>query len=528
VNDQPPSLRQRIPGLPGRLWQRVQAGTQAAVQTILAAARNPAQARAALRLVLNRRARLRESARNARAARRIPGPAPDAVPLGQLIQGLGERMGVLLLQEGPARAAIGVADTQFLTALWWLSSRAPLSSLRLGRERVTFRTLGFERRALAAPSVTLCCLIPGGRIASLTVEPYVRRGPGHWLSNNPENSQARALFSDLLEQPGVTPVAQVLGGPTLATLRAAQPIDAVYTWVNHADPDWAALYARHKGGSLPAATDAMSLSRFHSNDELRYSLRSLEEGLPWVRRIHVLTNCAPPPWLRTDHPRIAWVPHEAAIPAESLPTFSSHVIESCLHRIPGLADRFIYINDDVFIGQPLEPGFFFDVSGASRALLEPYGMVSGPVRAGDPDYLNAARNSAALLRDAFGFAATRLHRHTTFALRRDLLAEIEARWPEVFQRLRATRFRTARDINLTSFLYHHYGLATGQVSMAEVTHAFLKSSDIRWRAGLAAIARTDPQIICLNEGGDPPGADWHRAVRDVLAARWPVPAPWER
>ena len=46
------------------------------------------------------------------------------------------------------------------------------------------------------------------------------------------------------------------------------------------------------------------------------------------------------------------VTHDEIFPNKShLPTFSSPAIETHLHRIEGLADNFIYLNDDVMFGQ---------------------------------------------------------------------------------------------------------------------------------------------------------------------------------
>ena len=47
------------------------------------------------------------------------------------------------------------------------------------------------------------------------------------------------------------------------------------------------------------------------------------------------------------------------MPAEILPTFSSHPIELHLHRIKGLSEHFVYFNDDLFITKPLPPERFF-------------------------------------------------------------------------------------------------------------------------------------------------------------------------
>ena len=43
-----------------------------------------------------------------------------------------------------------------------------------------------------------------------------------------------------------------------------------------------------------------------------------------------------------------------------LPTFNSTSIESLLYRIPGLSDRFVYFNDDIFLIQPTKLSDFFD------------------------------------------------------------------------------------------------------------------------------------------------------------------------
>ncbi len=46
--------------------------------------------------------------------------------------------------------------------------------------------------------------------------------------------------------------------------------------------------------------------------------------------------------------------------------FSSPAIEAHLHRIPGLSKKFIYFNDDVFLGAPTKPEDFVSVSGVQK------------------------------------------------------------------------------------------------------------------------------------------------------------------
>lgn len=509
---------------------------------VLAVIGNPRIGLSALRHVTRRRARIVESGLRL-AETRVSVPMPrEALARSALLKGLSGQFGVLLLSEEQQIARIGVAEVDMLSVLYWLCTTAHAPQMRIGKTSVTFGTPQFKSLAMAAQIVRVSYVTPDGNTEVLAIEAYFRQGPSRWVSPNPGNVFARALYDDRLETPGLSRLQDLLGGPCFAEQANARPVDVVYTWVNHADPDWAKLYATYKrglaeaaagsdptAGPVPKSADATAMSRFHSNDELRYSLRSVADNLTWVRQIYVLTNCAPPDWLKLAHPGIRWVQHEDVIPADYLPTFSSHVIESFLHRIPGLADHFIYINDDVFIASPLPKSFFFDANGGSQALLEPYGMISGTMKEGDPDYLNASRNSAALIRETFGFVPTQLHRHTSFALRRDVLAEMEARWPDIYHALRQNRFRTGHDVNITSFLYHHYGLATGRVIQSSVKNAFVKSQDIRWKSQLSKIAKTEPEIICINDGGDAaPSNDWHGAVRDFLHRSWPASAPWER
>ena len=55
------------------------------------------------------------------------------------------------------------------------------------------------------------------------------------------------------------------------------------------------------------------------------------------------------------------------------PTYNSFAIESYLDRIPGLAEHFIYLNDDMFFGNNVTEGDFFSASGAPWNLIPVHG-----------------------------------------------------------------------------------------------------------------------------------------------------------
>lgn len=114
----------------------------------------------------------------------------------------------------------------------------------------------------------------------------------------------------------------------------------------------------------------ISASRFEDNEELRYSLRSVERHAPWVRHIFIVTNGQIPSWLNLDNPRVTVVAHKDIFQNEShLPTFSSPAIESHIHRIPGLSQKFIYLNDDVMFGKEVWPDDFYSHSKGQKVYL---------------------------------------------------------------------------------------------------------------------------------------------------------------
>ena len=134
-------------------------------------------------------------------------------------------------------------------------------------------------------------------------------------------------------------------------------IDIVLPWVDNEDPDWQAAYHQW----LPANTEGLDVSepRYRNWHLLRYWFRGVEQFAPWVRKIHFVTNGQLPSWLNTEHPKLHIVRHSDILPADALPCFSSHPLELNMHRIEGLAEHFVYFNDDIFLTAPTVPTDFF-------------------------------------------------------------------------------------------------------------------------------------------------------------------------
>lgn len=146
-------------------------------------------------------------------------------------------------------------------------------------------------------------------------------------------------------------------------------IDAVITWVNGNDPEHQKKRARAQSqiseadGSHVERT-ALDSTRFGDCGELYYNIRLLRINAPWIRIIHLITDNQRPEWLdKTEETRLGvrLVSHEEIFDGYThvLPTFNSLSIETVMHRIDGLSDRFIYLNDDVFIVRPTREQDYF-------------------------------------------------------------------------------------------------------------------------------------------------------------------------
>ncbi|XP_045195213.2 N-acetylglucosamine-1-phosphotransferase subunits alpha/beta-like [Mercenaria mercenaria] len=106
---------------------------------------------------------------------------------------------------------------------------------------------------------------------------------------------------------------------------------------------------------------------FADNEQLMYSIRSVEKYAPWIQHIYIITNDQVPSWLNVSNKRVSVVYTKEIFPNKNdLPTFSSPAIESYMHRIPGLSDTFLFMCDDFFLGQPVHLSDFYTAEEGLR------------------------------------------------------------------------------------------------------------------------------------------------------------------
>ncbi len=343
-------------------------------------------------------------------------------------------------------------------------------------------------------------------------------------------ARATAVPSDV---EGVSvPTLPLMAAPTVTECRF--PVDVVYTWVDGTDPVWdEARRARLAEADGTALTrEASGRARFLDHGELRYSLRSLHLFAPWVRRIHLVTAGQTPDWLDVDHPRIHLVDHRDLLPPEALPTFSSHAIETVLHRIAGLAEHFLYLNDDFLLGRPLRPESFFSPAGLTAVATAPHpiGLSEPRSDSAAAPYLKAAWNNRDLLSEEFGAVVTNHLAHAPYPHRVSVLEALHHRFPEALGVTTHAPFRSDTDVSTLSSLAQHFGLLTGTAYLAPADLAFVDISNADLERRLRAVRERDQDFICLGDHHD--HALRSERLEVVLRAffedYYPVAAPWER
>lgn len=291
-----------------------------------------------------------------------------------------------------------------------------------------------------------------------------------------------------------------------------EKIDLVYTWVDGNDAAWQQSkqeWLARSGGAYDRQSTAKG--RFVDNEELRYSLRSVEQNMSWINRIHIVTADQTPEWLNTKHPKIHLVSHRDIFPAECLPTFNSSAIDMALPNIEGLAERFILSNDDMFVVRPVTPDFFYTDKGLPIARF-------GRVEAKGCDlYQSKIRNMQELVEERCGRRYRLLPHHCMDGY---LLSDIRAcadMFAERVAATRANRFRSKGEIQRA--VWYYWAMANGRAEQRIVGrwnggksvwerlgcllsgHYCMDSKPISiHRGGLAkSFRKYNPTLLCLND-----------------------------
>lgn len=293
----------------------------------------------------------------------------------------------------------------------------------------------------------------------------------------------------------------------------APPIDAVITWVDGSDPDHAAKRQARLGKAEnlfhPNGTNP---HRWDSRDELTYCLTSIANHAPWIRHVWLVTDNQRPDLSRVPSAllqRLSVVDHTVIFAGfeHALPTFNSLSIETVIWRIPGLADSFLYFNDDVFLTAPLNrEDVFRGKVPVLRGKWVDYSAIAEDVRAmQDPAMFNHfTQMTAARLA---GFAPRRMwaSAHVVHPLRRPLLAELFARFNAESIANLSHQFRDLRQFQPMALHNHEAIRARTYATPATKDYRHLRTGAVidfprdEVRAYLRRSTSGESKFLCIND-----------------------------
>jgi hypothetical protein len=313
------------------------------------------------------------------------------------------------------------------------------------------------------------------------------------------------------------------------------PIDAVITWVDGDDP----MHRRKRERFLGIAQDdlhenGINPHRWACSDELSFCLRSLENHAPWLRTIFIVTDAQTPDLsglsmaLRT---KIEIVDHTAIFVGyeQALPTFNSLAIESMLWRIEGLAEHFVYFNDDVFLTAPLCPSDVFTANGPvlRGKWVDHSKLGDNPEDLSDPtkfhDFMQV--NAAAFL----GFARDQIFAsaHVAFPMQRSVFEALFEAHKKAFLNNIAYKFRDIAQFQPQG-LHNCACIQAGACEVqAEIDYLHLRTGAVEdfplnvVRAFLSKALAPEIKFLCVNdlrqvEDAIPDARDWIEAAIGVV------------
>lgn len=230
-------------------------------------------------------------------------------------------------------------------------------------------------------------------------------------------------------------------------MKAGEKIDIVYLWVDGSDPVWQKKREQAYARWLPEHQDELAVhgntaGRYRDNGELLFNLRALEKFFPDHGHIYIVTDAQTPSWLRPSD-KLTMVNHHDLMPTNTGPVFDSGHIESYLHHIPGLSEKFIYLNDDVFFGANFDIDWWFGDSLRIFSEAQPVPDYT-ELQASETALVNASILSRNWLTSRYTDYRheSRIYSHSPRPMLKSVMVELEKIAPELFHQVRSTTFRS--------------------------------------------------------------------------------------
>ena len=239
-----------------------------------------------------------------------------------------------------------------------------------------------------------------------------------------------------------------------------------------------------------------------------------------------------PDWLAENHPRLTVIDHKDIYThPDCLPVFNSSSIETQLHRIKGLSEHFLYMNDDFFFGKMCEPSDFFQSNGVAKIPYSDTCLNAADIDDTSEEYIIADKNALALFVDEYGFKASDLLIHSPYPARVSLLKEIETTFANAFEKCERQKFRSKEDLRPIAFMFPHLAYARGMATAANISNRYLALWKPTIKDQLTGVLKTRKyKTFCINDVGIPDARKktTEKAVQNFLQNYFPRKSSFEK
>lgn len=239
-------------------------------------------------------------------------------------------------------------------------------------------------------------------------------------------------------------------------------IDIVYLWVDGNDPVWRAKKEAFEQGMSYNTSEALAEARFVDNDELKYSLRSIEQFAPWIHHIYIVTDGQVPSWIDLTNERINIIDHKEIMPREALPSFSSTAIEWCIDNIPDLSEYFLLANDDTFIGREATPMDFYTLDGYPIVRLRKRHKSK---KSAETQYMKTLFKSQKVIEKMFGQNYSYIPHHNIDAYRLSDFKACKTLFAEEVEQTIGRHIRHEEDLQRAVILYYAMAIGHGKMKL---------------------------------------------------------------
>ena len=281
-------------------------------------------------------------------------------------------------------------------------------------------------------------------------------------------------------------------------------IDLVYLWVDGNDPEWQAKRNAFFGRKVENSSSNFN-GRYVNNDELKFSLRSVERYAPWIRKVFIVTDNQKPKWLDISNPKIQIIDQNDILPDKSLPCFNSNVLEHFLYKVPNLSEHFLLSNDDMFFNKTVLPTTFFAKDGFPiiRLNRKPFRKFRWFLREQifkKPHklYSKALFNAAELVKHKFGVFYNGLPHHNLDSyLKSECLRVAEHIFKNEIDLTKMNHFRSANDIQ--RIVYSYVALAEKRGHLQYVSSKESLHVQIQKDRHYEKLKKFNPTFFCMND-----------------------------